>query len=251
MEMSLTTAGLILHHPGGGPTPRKPRSLGGLLAHWQATVERIEDGYTLGHLIELLAGVRRVETLSRMVACDIAGLLAEAELPPLPRSSEGATLHHLRVENRLEPSNYVPHPEDTDTEWLDLVRGGKEMVLGQRHGFWTGPYRIYRDLVAWGEGRNPDSGEVENRFMVEFEGVRKLLDLPLRYSPEAVFSHSLRDEGGFRTGISITFGEFVTAILGTIGRFGSAEEREEMLRSMQPECDDEDDADAAGNKELN
>jgi hypothetical protein len=245
MDVTISRAGLVLQLPGRSAAPRKPRTLASLLGHWQATVERIEDGYTLGDLIELLGGVRGIDTLTRMLGCDVAGLLAEAELGPLPRNCDhGAILHHLRVENRLEPSNYVPHPEDPPHEdFLELVRSGSEIVLGQRHGFWTGPYKIYRDVVAWGEGRDPQSGEVENRFMVEFEGVRKLLDLPLRYSPEAVFSDSLHGEtGGFTTAISITFGEFVTAIMSVVGRFGSEDEREETLRSML--ADDE--ADGGG-----
>lgn len=247
MSMSLTRAGLISHYPGRKHQARRPRSVRTLLAFWQLHLEHIEDGFTLADLVALLRDVRGIAALAGMVACDIPGLLDEAELGPLPRGSEGATLYYLRVQNRLEPGTYVPHPGDTRHGWRKLPGGGRELIPGETHGFWTGPYTIYRDLIAWGEGRDPQSGTVSNRFMVEFEGVRKLLDLPLRYVPEAVFLDRVGPETGYRTEISITFGEFVAAILGTIGRFGSEDERREMLESMEP--DREDDADIDGTRE--
>lgn len=254
MEMSLMRAGLIYHHPGSKPVPRQPRSLARLLMFWQLTVDRIEDGYTLGDLIELLRGVRRIDVLSGMTACDIVELLEEAALGPLPRSGDAATVRQLRVRTRLEPETYVEHPDDTEDEWLDPAKGRMEITLGERHGFWTGPYRIYRDLLAWGETGEPGGGLGENGFPVELAGVRRLLDLPLRYVPDTIFSHSIVRESGFETAISITFGEFVTAVLRTVGRFGSEEERREVLESMLPEPDEEGDeeggAGASGETEV-
>ena len=239
-------AGLIYHYPGNKPVPRQPRSLARLLMFWQLTVDRIEDGYTLGDLIELLRGVRRVDILSAMTSCGIEELLEEAALGPLPRTGDAATVRQLRVRTRLEPETYVEHPGDTDDDWLDPARGKMEVTLGERHGFWTGPYRIVRDLVAWGETGMPDGGLGENGFPVELAGIRRLLDLPLRYVPDTVISHSLVRDGGFATAVSITFGEFVTAVLRTVGRFGSEEERREVLESMQPEPDEEVDEGPAG-----
>jgi hypothetical protein len=241
MDVTLTRAGILVHRPDRAPVPSRPRTLRGLLAHWQARVERIEDGFTLGDLIELLRGVRRIETISAMVSCDVRGLLEEAALPPVPRSPGGPTLRYLRVENRLTPSSYVPHPGDKTPALVDRPGGGKEIVAGEKHGFWTGPHRIHRDLVGWCE----NAGTAQNRFAVELIGVQLLLDLPLRYFPEAVFSDSLRLEGGFRTEISITFGELVTAVLGTLGCFGSEAERQDTLRALEAGFDDED-ADRGG-----
>lgn len=229
-------AGLVYHYPDRKPVPRRPRSIQGLLLFWQLTVEKIEDGYTLADLIELLRNLRRIHVLSPMLACDLVAVLEEAAVGPLPRSGDGASVHQLRVTNRLEPVNYVPHPEDSD-DWLPHTR--PEGGLGKRHGFWTGPYRIYRDLVAWGEGDDGLPGETG--YPVELAGVRRLLDLPLRYIPDAVFSESLRHDGGFTTAISITFGEFVFAVFRTVGRFGTEEERREMMESMEPDPNDDDD----------
>jgi hypothetical protein len=242
MDVTLTRAGILVHRPDRAPVSRRPRTLRGLLAHWQARVERIEDGFTLGDLIELLRGVRRIETISAMVSCDVGSLLEEAALPPIPRSPGGPTLRYLRVENRLTPSSYVPHPADKSPALVDRPGGGKEIVAGEKHGFWTGPYRIQRDLVA----RCENVGGAQNRFAVELTGVQLLLDLPLRYFPEAVFSDSLRLEGGFRTEISITFGELLTAVLGTIGRFGSEAERQDTLRAMEAGFDDDEEPDRGG-----
>lgn len=241
MEMSLTKAGLVYHYPGHKPVPRRPRSVAGLLLFCQLTVDRIEDGYTLGDLMELLRCVRRIHVFSAMMPCDIVALLEEVDLGPLPRSDDAARVHQLRVTNRLEPMNYVPHPGDSD-EWVP--HAGPEGGLGKRHGFWTGPYRIYRDLVGWGDGDDGMPGDTG--YPVELAGVRRLLDLPLRYHPDAVFSDSHRNEGGFTTGISITFGEFVAAVLRTVGRFGSDKERQEVMDSTEPDPDDEEDADESG-----
>lgn len=108
--MALTKDGLVLYHPGRHRP--KPQSLRGLLTYWHATVERIEEGYTLGDLLDLLGAVRRIKDLSPMVGCDVAALLEEAALPPLPRGGGTETkispTRHRTLDGDPSPGRQEP-----------------------------------------------------------------------------------------------------------------------------------------------
>jgi hypothetical protein len=215
-SVRLTRAGLRHEAYRDGRTRvriHRPRTLADLLRFWHYQLDAIDSDVTLGDLLALLRRVRGVGRLSAMVSCDLPEFLAEAELPA---ASPAGDLDYLEVYNTAELEGFDGdrfHP----------------------------PYAICRGFHGWGAWERPDDlpdddGDdwpTEGGFAIEFTPVNELVHLPLRYDPAVRFDRERYSEPLFETKVTITFGEFVHAVLWEIGFFGSPGDRNEQRAGLQ------------------
>jgi hypothetical protein len=233
----LTRAG-IRHETGEGDAPEvwldRPTTVSELLRFWHYGLEAIDAEYTLGDLLDLLRGVSGVGRLGGMFFCDVEEFLAEAVLPP---PDDHDDLFHLEVYNGADLSGWVDGPRGR------RVSGGRSVR----------PYRIYRGFHGWGpwesEDAAPGDPPREGGIAIEFTPVNELVHLPLRYNPKVRFEEEPLQASVLDTTITITFGEFVHAVVSEIGFFGTPGDRNEA-RVLLDRRMDELDRDVAEDAEI-
>lgn len=193
----------------------RPRTTSALLRFWHYHLGGIDKDVTLGDLLALLRGVRNIRALAPLFSCDIEGFLREAEQPAAATSGD---VRYLEVYNVAELSGWEEGPS------------GARVSRGR----FVPPYKICRGFHGWGPWEFPDGvdGPSEGGIAIEFTPLPELVALPLRYNPKVAFP-GLEGRGNvLDTEITITFGEFVHAIIWEIGLFGSPGDRNEKRHEI-------------------
>jgi hypothetical protein len=146
------------------------------------------------------------------------------------------------------PRKVIDATEDDPITGEPMMR---RLRIPERHGRWTAPFRIARVFEGWGKQQEPypgyfgehpeiDPSSFEGPFALEFTPVSELLELPLKYNPTVRFWSGYANGLGellLDTQITITFGEFLSAIFEEIGFFGTPEERADALATIRERAD--------------
>jgi hypothetical protein len=191
----------------------RPASVPDLLRFWSFQLEGVDEDVTLGDLLDLLREVEDIDSLSGFFACDIEEFLDEAALPSVKPLED---VRYLEVYNMADLDGYVP---------------GKR----RKGGRFTPPYFISRGFHGWGSWSTehaPEGAQTEGGLAIEFCPLNDLVHVPLRYNPRIEFRDDNHDVA-FETEITITFGEFVFAVLWEIGFLGSPGDRNEQRGEIE------------------
>lgn len=133
-----------------------------------------------------------------------------------------------------------------NTAWLDGCDPGAP-GRDRRRGRFIPPYHITRDFHGWGPWEEPYPGywrecpdaPRDGGIAIEFTPVNELVHLPLRYNPKIVFgSERHGGEVLLETELTISFGEFVHAVLWEIGFLGCPGDRNAKRGELESVMDE-------------
>jgi len=147
----------------------------------------------------------------------------------------------------------TPPLKIVDATGDDPITGGpvfRRILPGTQNGRWVGPYHIHRGFHGWGHWEEPypgyfaahpeiDPETFEGGIAIELSPVNELVHFPLRYNPGIVFRDGAPGGGNviLQDEVTITFGEFVHAVLWELGFMGSPELRDENRAMLDERMD--------------